>query len=284
MKILITGSNGFLSHYLIKKLKKKNKIIGADLPKINIFNFDEINKLIKKSKPNLIIHTAAAKGASKSHIAPKHFFEINSFGTLNVCESMRINKIKKLVYISSCSFYKRKKGEIREDDAKDFNNPYGYGKYIGELIARYYSNKYNFNTISLRPNLITGNRLKEDNLFYDVMNEVKKKNYATVFGNGKHEREFIHPYDIYSAIELWLRKKRKLNFSYYNITNNRYKVIYAIKKTLKFLGRGKLKYKKTNSRVFSVKLNSTKIKKELGWKPQYNLEYIIKNNYENFEK
>ena len=33
-----------------------------------------------------------------------------------------------------CSFYKRKKGEIKEDDPIDCNNPYGYGKYLGELI------------------------------------------------------------------------------------------------------------------------------------------------------
>lgn len=283
MKILITGSQGFVSHYLIKKLEKKNKIIKADLPKIDVFNFDQINNLISKSKPSLIIHTAAAKGASKSYLTPKHFFEVNSFGTLNICESMRINNIKKLVYISSCSFYKRKKSALKEDDPKDFNNPYGYGKYIGELIASYYSKNYNFNTISLRPNLISGNKLKEDNLFYDVIKEVIETNKATVFGNGKHEREFIHPYDIYSAIDLWLKKKKKSNFCYYNITNNRYKIITAIKKTLAFLGKGKLKYKKTNSRVFSVKLNSSKIKKELGWKPTHDLEYIIKDNYEYFK-
>ena len=234
MKILITGSGGFVSHYLIKKLEKKNRIIKADLPKIDVFNFDQINNLIFKSKPNLIIHTAAAKGASKSHLSPKLFFDVNSFGTLNICESMRINNVKKLVYISSCSFYKRKKSALREDDPKDFNNPYGYGKYIGELIANYYSTKYNFNTISLRPNLITGNKLQVDNLFYDVIKEVLEKNKATVFGDGYHEREFIHPYDIYKAIDLWLKKKHKSNFSYYNITNNRYKVITAIKKTLTF--------------------------------------------------
>ena len=283
MKILITGSQGFVSYYLIKKLSKKNEIIKADLPKVNVFNYDQINKLISKTKPKLIIHTAAAKGASKSHLSPKHFFDVNSFGTLNICESMRINNIKKLVYISSCSFYKRKKNEIREDDPKDFNNPYGYGKYIGELIARYYSKKYNFNTISLRPNLITGNRLKEDNLFYDVIKEIIETNNATVYGNGNHEREFIHPYDIYSAINLWLKKKEKDNFSYYNITSNRYKVKDAIKKTIVFLGKGNLKFKKTNSRVFSVKLNCSKIKRELGWKPEYDLDYIIKNNYERFK-
>jgi len=283
MKILITGSEGFVSYFLIKKFSKKHKIIRADLPKINILDFNKINSLIKKNNPDLIIHTAAAKGASKSHLQPKKFFDVNSFGTLNICESIRINNIKKLVYISSCSFYKRKKGAISEDNPVDLNSPYGYGKYLGELIIKYYSNKYSFNAISLRPNLVSGNKLKEDNLFYDIIKEVKTSGQATVFGSGNHEREFIHPYDICSAIDLWIRKKNKANFKCYNISTNRYKIKDAINKTLEFLGKGKLNFKKTNSRVFSVKLNCAKIKKDLKWSPKFDLDYIIKDNYERFK-
>jgi nucleoside-diphosphate-sugar epimerase len=283
MKILITGSNGFLAHFLIEKFKIKNKIFKVDLPNFNILDFKKINNLIAKTKPGLIIHTAAAKGANKSNLNPKKFIDVNSFGTLNICESMRINRIKKLVYISSCSFYKRKKTEIFEDDSVENNTPYGFGKYMGELIVNYYANKYSLNAISLRPNLITGNKLKEDNLFFNIIDEVLKKNTATVFGKGDHHREFIHPNDIYSAIELWIKKKNKAKFEYYNISNNRYKIIDAVKKTLTFLNKGKIILQKKNSSTFSVKLNCEKIKKELKWNPQYNLDYIIKDNYEAFK-
>jgi UDP-glucose 4-epimerase len=283
MKILITGANGFLSHFLIEKLKIKNKIYKVDLPKLNILNFQKINKFIQKSKPNLIIHTAAAKGANKSNLDPKTFIDVNASGTLNICESMRLNKIKNLVYISSCSFYKRNNKEINENSPIDNNTPYGFGKYLGEQIINYYSNKYYFNSISLRPNLITGNRLKEDNLFYTIIDEVEKKGTATVYGDGKHTREFIHPLDIYQAIKLWIRKKKKKKFEYYNISNNRYKIIDAIKQTLIFLKKGKIVLNKKTSSVFSVKLNCKKIKRELKWKPKLDLNYIIKDNYEFFK-
>jgi nucleoside-diphosphate-sugar epimerase len=283
MKILITGSKGFLAHFLIKKFQINNKIYKIDLPKINILEFKKINNFIKKNKPNLIIHTAAAKGANKSNHEPKRFIDVNTFGTLNICESMRINKIKNLVYISSCSFYKRKKNEIYEDDPIDNNTPYGFGKYLGELIVNFYSNKYNIHSISLRPNLITGNKLKQDNLFFDIMNEVKKNGTATVFGKGNHQREFIHPNDIYLAIKLWIKKKNKEKFEYYNISNNRYKIKDAVKKTLNFLKKGKIIFKKKNSHAFSVKLNCIKIKKKLKWRPSYNLNYIIKDNNHAFK-
>ena len=283
MKILITGANGFLSHFLIEKLRIKNKIYKVDLPKLNILNFQKINKFIQKSKPDLIIHTAAAKGANKSNLDPKTFIDVNASGTLNICESMRLNKIKNLVYISSCSFYKRNNKEIHENSPIDNNTPYGFSKYLGEQIINYYSNKYSFNSISLRPNLITGNRLKEDNLFYSIINEVEKKGTATVYGDGKHIREFIHPLDIYQAIKLWIRKKKKKKFEYYNISNNRYKIIDAIKRTLIFLKKGKIVLNKKTSSVFSVRLNCKKIKRELKWKPKLDLNYIIKDNYEFFK-
>ena len=283
MKILITGANGFLSHFLIEKLRIKNKIYKVDLPKLNILNFQKINKFIQKSKPDLIIHTAAAKGANKSNLDPKTFIDVNASGTLNICESMRLNKIKNLVYISSCSFYKRNNKEIHENSPIDNNTPYGFSKYLGEQIINYYSNKYSFNSISLRPNLITGNRLKEDNLFYSIIDEVEKKGTATVYGDGKHIREFIHPLDIYQAIKLWIRKKKKKKFEYYNISNNRYKIIDAIKRTLIFLKKGKIVLNKKTSSVFSVRLNCKKIKRELKWKPKLDLNYIIKDNYEFFK-
>ena len=125
MRILITGSKGFLAYFLIQKFKINNKVFKLDLPNFDILNFSKINNFIKKIKPDLIIHTAAAKGANRSNLDPKKFIDVNSFGTLNICESMRINKVKKLVYISSCSFYKRKKTEIFEDDSISNNTPYG---------------------------------------------------------------------------------------------------------------------------------------------------------------
>ena len=50
-----------------------------------------------------------------------------------------------------------------------------------------------------------------------MIKEINNKGTATVFGDGNHEREFIHPFDIYEAIRLWLNKnKEKLLLLQYN--------------------------------------------------------------------
>lgn len=283
MKILITGSKGFLGSFLKNKLKKNNKIIEFDLPK-DIRNFSKVNNFIKKKKPNIIIHTAAAKGAQISNNYPKKFLDVNAVGTLNILESMRINKIKMIVYISSSGFYLRSSKILHEDSKLHYNNPYSLGKAMGEEMVKFYSEKYNIKSLSLRPNLITGFGLKQDNLIYDIISEIKQNNTATIFGKGGHVREFIHPLDICSAIEKWIKIKKKYSYRIYNITCNRYPVIAVVKKIISYLKMGKIVYKHNENRVFNLRLSSLKIKKELKWKSSYNLEYIIKDNYEMFKK
>jgi len=283
MKILITGSKGFLGSFLKNKLKKNNKIIEFDLPK-DIRNFSEVNNFIKKKKPNIIIHAAAAKGAQISNDHPKKFLDVNAVGTLNILESMRINKIKMIVYISSSGFYLRSSKILYEDSKIHYNNPYSLGKAMGEEMVKFYSEKYNIKSLSLRPNLITGFGLKQDNLIYDIISEISQNNTATVFGKGEHVREFIHPLDICFAIEQWLKIKEKNNYKIYNITCNRYSVITVVKKIISYLKMGKIVYKHNKNRVFNLRLSSLKIKKELKWTSNFDLDYIIKDNYEMFKK
>jgi dTDP-glucose 4,6-dehydratase len=283
MKILITGSKGFLGSFLKDKLKKNNQIIEYDFPK-DICNFLKVNNFIKKKKPNIIIHAAAAKGAQISNKYPKKFIDVNAVGTLNLLESMRLNKITMVVYISSSGFYLRSKKIVHEDSKLHYNNPYSFGKAIGEKIVKFYSEKYNIKSLSLRPNLISGFGLKQDNLIYDIISEIKRNNTATVFGKGEHVREFIHPLDICSAIEKWIKIKKKHNYKIYNITCNRYSVVAVVKKIISYLKMGKIVYKYNKNKVFNLRLSSFKIKNEMKWKSNYNLDYIIKDNYEMFEK
>lgn len=48
MRILFTGSNGFLASFLINKFKNKNEIIKCDLPALNINKFSKLFHYLKK--------------------------------------------------------------------------------------------------------------------------------------------------------------------------------------------------------------------------------------------
>ena len=131
MKILITGSSGFIGFHLSKKiLDKGHKVLGIDcmnnyydvklkksrlniLKKYKNFSFNKVNlenekkiKLIfKKFKPRIVIHLAAQAGVRYSIDKPRLYLKSNIDGTFNVIEASYNVNVKHLIMASSSSVY-----------------------------------------------------------------------------------------------------------------------------------------------------------------------------------
>ena len=65
-RILITGSSGMLGKNLVSKLNYK--IFVPNKKKLNLFNFKETKKYIKKNKINFVIHCAAKVGGIQDNV------------------------------------------------------------------------------------------------------------------------------------------------------------------------------------------------------------------------
>ncbi len=138
-KILVTGGEGRFS----KILKQKNKSLNlffASKKQCNILNIASIEKIVKKIKPNIIMHCAGLsrpmdiheKNISKS-------IDLNIIGTANITKVCEKNDIK-LIYFSTGYVYEGKKGNYSEKDSvKPFNN-YGLSKLGGECAVSMYKN------------------------------------------------------------------------------------------------------------------------------------------------
>ena len=57
-KVVVTGSNGMLGSSLFEQLKKKYSIKGITIEDADITDFDAVVKVIRKIKPDIVIHTA----------------------------------------------------------------------------------------------------------------------------------------------------------------------------------------------------------------------------------
>jgi uncharacterized delta-60 repeat protein len=110
MRILISGSSGFIGFHLSKLLLKKSNIVhgidsmnnyydvnlkkarlkilmkykGFSFSKINIENNEKLEKIFKKFKPKIVIHLAAQAGVRYSIDAPRVYLKSNIDGTFNV--------------------------------------------------------------------------------------------------------------------------------------------------------------------------------------------------------
>ena len=112
MKIIITGSAGYIGSCLFEHLKKKHKVFGVDkvLPKLkkqknfihcNLLNFDKVDFIIRTIKPDIIIHLAAVSHSNRSNKNPFSTFD-HSLRTLeNVLDASKNRNIHLIYFLTN---------------------------------------------------------------------------------------------------------------------------------------------------------------------------------------
>lgn len=168
MKIFITGSKGFIGLELIDFLEKKYdyQIIGYDLASgEDILDYEKMRK--KMEGANVVVHLAALRKPYEEKIF-NDYFQTNCVGTYNVARACVENKIKRLIYTSSTSYYGFEKGiaeflPVLEDSeiltqrvkvdglkCRDCDIAYSTSKVIAEQILANFGLTKKFEIIILR--------------------------------------------------------------------------------------------------------------------------------------
>ena len=138
-KILVTGGDGRFAKVL--KIKNKNlDLYFASKKDCNILNIKSISNIVKKVKPDIILHTAGLSRPMKIHEKNiNKSISLNIIGTANLVQVCNIFNIK-IIYFSTNYVYEGKKGNYKETDAvKPFNN-YGLSKLGAECSVAMYKN------------------------------------------------------------------------------------------------------------------------------------------------
>ena len=138
-KILVTGGDGRFA----KILKKQNILLNlffASKKECNILDLKSLEKIIKKIKPKIIIHSAGLSRPMNIHEKSIiKSIDLNIIGTANIVKICKKFNIK-LIYFSTGYVYEGTKGNYSEKDpVKPFNN-YGLSKLGGECAVQMYKN------------------------------------------------------------------------------------------------------------------------------------------------
>ena len=138
-KILVTGGEGRFSKVLRRNNKKLNLIFKSK-KELDILNFNSLQKIVKKIRPKIILHTAGLSRPMNIHEKNiSKSIDLNIVGTCNVVKICKKNNIK-LIYFSTGYVYEGTTGNYKEDDpVKPFNN-YGLSKLAGECAVQMYKN------------------------------------------------------------------------------------------------------------------------------------------------
>ena len=171
MKILLTGSEGFIGKNLTAYLKDKHQIIPLD--KIN--GEDLINCNLDYDV-DMVIHLAGLSGVRDSLNRPTDYWTTNVIGTQRLFENY---KDVRIIYASSSTAH------------EPWKNPYAMSKYSMEQL------NHN-NAVGMRFTTVYGPGARVDMLIPKILrNDVQ-------YLNVNHIRDFIHVNDIVSAVEIMM--------------------------------------------------------------------------------
>jgi UDP-glucose 4-epimerase len=261
-----------------------------------------------------IIHLAALKSVPESVADPILYYDNNINSLLNIIQCQLKFNIQNLIFSSSCSVY----GNINDLPVKEetvlnkAESPYGYTKQIGERIIEDVckSNK-NLNCILLRYFNPVGAHISGLNGELPInaptnlvpvitQTAIGKIPKTTVFGgdyptrDGTCIRDYIHVSDIANAhllaLQNLLNKKNKSNHSIYNLGSGKGVSVLEAIKAFETTSGQKLNYTigpRREGDVIAVYSDSSKVEKELGWKPVYSLDQMVETAWkwqQNLEK
>ena len=311
-KIFVTGATGFKGAWLclwlnmlgakvngigyrpndnkrlFNQLNLRKKILFKNL---DIRDFSKLNKYVKKVKPQIIFHLAAQPIISKSYEDPFNTYQVNSFGTLNLIETIKRNKfIKSSVLITSDKCYESNnstKGFV-ENDKLGGIDPYSGSKANAEIIVNtyyqsFFKNKIKTGIATARAgNVIGGGDWSKDRLIPDAIKSLRE-NKQIIIRNPNFNRPWQHvlePLYGYLILAYNLYYNPAKYSGPWNFGTERNTVTSVEEITHKIVSCwGKGKYKIINKKKFyeqtNLQLNINKSKKFLKWKPKLTINQCI---------
>ena len=231
--------------------KLKDKILSK---KINIKNFNALNKEITNFKPNYIFHLAAEAIVKKAYANPKNAWTTNTLGTLNILETLRnYHKDVTVVIITSDKVYQNievSRG-YKENDIMANTDPYSASKACADIATQSYINtflkkKKNIKiAIARAGNVIGGGDWATGRLIPDCIRSWSK-NKKVSLRSPYSTRPWQHVLDVlhgYILLAIHLNKNKNLDGEIFNFgptMNKKKQCIKSYKTNQNFLERSKL--------------------------------------------
>lgn len=310
-KILITGGTGFIGTELARVLKKnhevvavgrnikniKNPVSGVKYVECDVRNPSEVKKIV--SGMDYVYHLAALLDES----LPKDLlFDVNVEGTLNVLEAFKESGGKRLIYLSTVGVMGETERVSNETSPYRPKTNYEKSKTMAERMVKEYHRRHKLPVIILRSALVYGPNE------YTLKILKKAKKLFPILGSGKNKVHFVY---IKNLIDALVKAKSKgKDGEVYIIADNKpctYEDFYRILREelgvkgepshipvwlgkllsllYKILGRRTIVTSEHIDRLIRNRRYSIKkAKKELGYKPKYDLRSGIRETVKYFKK
>jgi nucleoside-diphosphate-sugar epimerase len=274
MKIVVTGSNGFIGSYLTPYLKKNNQNV-IEISRNNGYNICDKSTLENIKEADVIVHLAAKTFVPESFENPYDFYDINFKSTLNALElSRKLNA--KFILMSSYSYGEPEYIPIDEKHPLKPHNPYSQSKLISEDLSKSYARDFGVNIIAFRAFNIYGPNQSEQFLIPEIYKHIQKG--KVVLKDPRPKRDYIHILDVISALNKAILSDIK-GFNIYNLgTGISYSVediVNVFKKLVPYNFEVEFKNEYRKNEVLNTVADIHKISIDFDWTPKISIEQGI---------
>jgi dTDP-glucose 4,6-dehydratase len=306
MRILVTGGLGFIgSNFIRYMLTTERNVeivnldkmgIGSNIENLRDLERDERYKFVKGDlndstilskligEVDAVVNFAAETHVDRSIADPKTFLENNTIATFNLLENARrFNRGVRIVHVSTDEVYSDIiAGSYDEESRLKPSSPYSASKAAADMFCHAYHRTYGLDVVITRCVNNFGPYQFPEKLIPKTIIRAYLGLKVPIYGSGRNVRDWIYVLDHCEALKLILEKG--VSGETYNISaGNEYENIDVVKRILEIMGRDESLIEFVEDRPghdLRYSLNSSKIRRKLGWKPSYSFEHALKRTVE----
>jgi dTDP-glucose 4,6-dehydratase len=300
--LLVTGGAGFIGSNFIRYMVRKYdgyKIINLDkltyagnlenlkdIEDIKNYRFikgdicdrDLVEDIFSGNKIDAVINFAAESHVDRSITDPGVFIQTDVYGVFVLLEAATKYKSKVFLQISTDEVYGSiEKGSFAEDDTLAPNSPYSASKTGAEMIVRSFFRTYQTPILVTRTSNNFGPYQYPEKIIPLFVTNLIDGRKVPLYGDGMNVRDWIYVSDNCIALDIVLHKG-KIGEVYNIGAGNEKPNVWITRKILEILEKPETMIEPVADRLghdrrYSV--DSSKIEKELGWKPEVDFEEAL---------
>jgi UDP-glucose 4-epimerase len=286
-RILVTGGNGYLGSHLVAALKLSGaKVYVIDQVAgnsdneylLDINNSNQLQEVVEEVQPQIIYHLAAILNRERNFDRHDQTMHVNYYGTLNLLKALQNIGYSNFIFTSTSEVYGNNPAPFTENQLPDPCSPYSLSKIYAEQVIKTFSVLAEKNFTILRLFNFFGKNMPMGFFIPQLLHSLQH-NIPFDMTGGEQIRDFLFVDDVISAMLLAATNHNSLN-EVFNVCSGNGISLKKLALDVKNrfgndspINIGKLQYQLNE--IWNMVGDYSKIKKSLGFKPQYTLAEAI---------